>query len=164
MKRLSLLFLCFLIFVGCGSGSSKNYENASFTLSVPEPFSPVDNAGILCFAPAGDPLLSSSVTVYSTELNWYFDSFTTDEYAAALSDLTGYESLTVSEMRSCKVDGCDARRIACKVTVDQGTHDLILYVVSADEIYVFTLLNRDTDNYVEAFDSMMKTVSFKGVK
>lgn len=164
MKRLLPLLLCLLVLLGCAGGSGQNFKNAMFSATIPEPFTRAENAGILCFAPQGDPLRSSSITVYTTELNWYFDEYSEKEYADALSQMTGFESLTVSGMRSCKVDGFDARRIACKVRIDQGTHDLILYVVSADEIYVFTLLNRDTDNYIDAFDSMMDSVSFTGGK
>lgn len=162
MKRFLPLLLCLLFAFGCGATANHNFESNAFSAVIPEPFERVESAGILCFAPEGDPLLSSSITVYTTELNWYFDSFSEEEYADALSQLTGYDSLSVSEVRSCKVDGSDARRIACTAAIDQGIHDLILYVVSADEIYVFTLLNRDSDNYIASFDDMMKSVRFKG--
>ena len=52
-------------------------------------------------------------------------------------------------------------RLACKVAVDQGEHDLIIYAVQTDQTRFFTLLNRDTDSYVEPFDEMMKTIDLK---
>ena len=127
---------------------------------MPEQFEQVENTSVTCFAPYGDPLLSSSITVSTTELNWYFDSFTKSEYEEALKTFCGYEMLTVDRFEDTRVDGCDARRIACKVSIDQGTHDLIIYAVNADRTYIFTLLNRDGDNYISAFDTMMSTLRF----
>ena len=127
---------------------------------MPEPFEPVANTSVICFAPYGDPLLSSSITVSSTELNWYFDSFTKDEYEESLKALCGYETLTIESFDNCRVGGFDARRIACRVSIDQGTHDLILYVVNADRTYLFTLLNREGDDYISAFDTMISSLRF----
>ena len=160
MKRFLPLVLCVLLLLGCKGASKNAYSNAYFTADLPDAFEPVDNVPILCFAPHGDPLLSSSITFSSTELNWYFDDFTEAEYATALQTMTGYASLTAESVESVRVDGCSARRIACKVAIDQGTHDLIVYAVSSDQIYLFTLLNRDTDDYVGAFDEMMRSIRF----
>lgn len=160
MKRLLPFLLCLLLLFGCSGVPENAYHNANFTAELPESFEPVSDAPIVCFAPYGNALLSSSITFSSTELNWYFDRFTEEEYAEALQTMTGYDSLTVERVESCKVDGCDARRIACKVSIDQGVHDLIVYAVSADQIFFFTLLNRDTDHYVEAFDEMMRSLRF----
>ena len=63
-------------------------------------------------------------------------------------------------MTNRKVDGYDSRRIVCKVQIDQGIHDLIIYAVNADQIYFFTLLNREGDSFVESFDQMMDSVRF----
>ena len=153
-----------MLLFGCSGAPQHHYRNTAFTAALPERFEPVENAPVLCFAPFGDPLHASSITVSSTELNWYFDSFTDAEYEAALKEQCGYESLTLNEVRSCRVDGSKARRIDCNVTLDQGTHDLIVYAVSADRIYFFTLLNREGDPYVEPFDAMMKTIQITGGK
>ena len=161
MKRLLPLLLCLLTAFGCAKSAGSNlYKNGFFTASLPDTFEPVRNSAIVCFAPNGDPLLSSSITFYSTELNWYFEDFTESEYRDALRTMTGYEELTLNSVDSVLVDGFHARRIACKVRIDQGIHDLIIYAVSADQTYFFTLLNRDADNYISAFDQMMKTVQF----
>lgn len=162
MRKAFALLLCLLLLIGCASAEQGRYQGRSYSFSVPEPFEHVEQAGIVCFAPYGDPLRSSSITIYTTELNWYFDTFTQSEYSEALSSLTGYESITVHEITDCSVGGYAAKRVACSVRIDQGEHELILYVVNADKTYVFTLLNRDGDGYVEPFDGMIKTVSFTG--
>ena len=48
--------------------------------------------------------------------------------------------------------------------IDQGTHDLILYAISADQTYFFTLLNRDSDSFIDAFDAMMQSLHLKGLR
>lgn len=158
MKRFVLLVLCLILLLGCTAAPQRMYHHPYFSVLLPEPFEPVDNASAVCFAPYGDPLLSSSVTFSSTELNWYFDSFTKEEYADALQTLCGYETLTIERIENCRIDGHDAQRVSCKVQINQGTHDLILYAISADKIYFFTLLNREGDSYIQDFDSMMATV------
>ena len=158
MRRSLPLLLCLLLIFGCSGASRANYQNDMFSASLPEPFEPVDTASVVCFAPHGDPLLSSSITFYTTESNWYFDSFSLDEYADALQTLCEYESMTVEQIDKCHIDGYDAYRISCKVFIDRATHDLILYTVNADRTYIFTLLNRDGDTYIQAFDSMMSTL------
>lgn len=161
MKRILPLLLCLLMLLGCGSSTQTVYEHPVFTASLPEPFEPVSGVQMICFAPYGDPLLSSSITFSATELNWYFDRFTDGEYESALKELCGYDSLTLLEKTPCKVDGYDAYRVACKVDLEQGTHDLILYAIAADRTYFFTLLNREGDAYIGAFDAMMQSVRFK---
>lgn len=160
MKRLLPLLLCLFLLIGCIKSTGNEYSNAAFTAILPDTFEPLENVSIVCFAPHGNPLLSSSITYASTELNWYFDRFTEAEYAEELSALTGYESLVLESVEPCKVDGCDARRIACKVVIEQGTHDLIVYAISADRLHIFTLLNREGDSFVAPFDAMMKTLGF----
>lgn len=161
MKRILPLLLCFLLLIGCTPASENRYVNESFSLDLPTPFEPVSNPSVICFAPYGDALLSSSVTVYATELNWYFDRFCEDDYAEALKTLCGYDDLTLVGIESRKIDGCNARRISCKVQIDQGEHDLILYAIEAERCYFFTLLNREGDSYIDSFDSMMQTVRFR---
>ena len=158
MKRLVPLILCLFLLFGCSDTSQEMYRHSAFNGLVPEPFEPVDHASTVCFAPYGDPLLSSSIIFFSTELNWYFDSFTEEEYADALQALCGYDSIAVKQIERCRIDGHDAVRIACKVQIDQGTHDLILYAINADKTYFFTLLNRDGDHFMQDFDAMMTTV------
>lgn len=160
MKRFLPFLLSVILLFGCAGKAQDVYRHSAFTASLPEPFEPVENTAAVCFAPYGDPLLSSSVTFSSTELNWYFDSFTKEEYEGALRSLCGYESLSVEQIEKCRVDGNDARRIACKILIDQGTHDLILYAINADRTYFFTLLNRESDDYISAFDTMISTVEF----
>ena len=160
MKRLLSLFFCLLLLFGC-SGEPKNvFRNSDFTAVLPEPFAPVDSVSMVCFAPYGDPLLSSSITYYVTEQNWYFDSFTKDDYEDALKALCQYESLTVADAHTCRVDGFKAYRISGKVLLEQGTHDLILYAVNGGKTYFFTLLNREGDDYIGAFDAMMSSLRF----
>lgn len=158
MKRLLPFLLALILMFGCSGKVQNTYRHSAFTALVPEPFEPIENSSVLCFAPYGDPLLSSSITFSDTELNWYFDSFTKEEYEDSLRSLCGYETLTIEKMDECSVDGYDARRIACKVPIDQGVHDLIIYVISADRTYFFTLLNREGDDYIGAFDSMISTL------
>lgn len=161
MKRLLPLLLCLLLLSGCAKTAGQNvYTHSVFTASLPETFEVVKDSPMVCFAPYGDPLMSSSITFYSTELNWYFEDFTEEEYRNALLSETGYDELTLESVDPLQIDGYSARRIACKVGIDQGTHDLILYAVSADQIYFFTLLNREGDRFIEAFDQMMQTVRF----
>ena len=160
MKRFLPLILCLLLLIGCAGPSKNAYRNARFSADLPDTFEPVSDVPIICFAPYGEALLSSSITFSSTELNWYFDDFTEQEYAEALTQLSGYDSLTLVSVEACRVDGYDARRIACKVSIDQGVHDLIVYAVSADQIYFFTLLNRDSDHFIEDFDAMMRSIRF----
>ena len=162
MKRLLILLLCLFLFAGCKTSTDNAYQNASFSVVLPENFRPVQNTSVLCFAPYGDPLLSSSVTFYATELNWYFDDFTTEEYAEALTSLCGYDSLSVRDIAACRVDGYDAKRIACSVQIDQGTHDLVIYAINADRCYFMILLNREGDNYIDKFDTMMNSFHLKG--
>lgn len=159
MKRLFPVLLALVLLFGCSGSAQNSYRHSAFSASLPEPFEPVENTSVVCFSPYGDPLLSSSITYNATELNWYFDSFTKDEYEQALKTLCGYESLSVTQIETKRVDGYDARRIACKVQIDQGMHDLILYAVNADRTYFFTLLNREGDDYIAAFDDMMSTIS-----
>ena len=163
MKRLFPVLLVLIFLFGCSDGVPNAYRHAAFTASIPEPFEPVDSVSIVCFAPYGDPLLSSSITYSSTESNWYFDSFTTNEYAHELKTLCGYEELSLEQVETKRIDGYDARRIACKVHIDQGTHDLILYAVNAYQTYIFTLLNREGDDYISAFDEMMSALDLTEV-
>ena len=163
MKRAAAILFAFLLLAGCASPVGNRYVSDVFEAELPETFERVQSADIVCFAPYGDPLLSSSITFCTTELNWYFDSFTESEYESALKALCGYESLQLTDVKDLTVDGNPARRIACRVAIDQGTHDLILYAISYDQTYFFTLLNRDTDSYVDAFDHMMDTLKLKGL-
>ena len=160
MRRLFPVLLAIILLCGCGSTGPNRYENSLFSVSLPDGFEPIDDVPILCFAPYGDPLLSSSVTVITTELNWYFDDFSEDEYVRAIQSISGFEAIDVKQIDLLKVDGYPARRIACSVQIDQGTHDLILYAISADRTYFFTLLNRHGDDYVASFDSMIQTIRF----
>ena len=162
MKRFLILLLCLFLLSGCKAETDSAYQNASFSVVLPDNFRPAENTSVVCFAPYGDPLLSSSITFYTTELNWYFDSFTADEYADALTSLCGYDSLAVEAVTACRIDGYDARRIACKVQIDQGTHDLIIYAISADRCCFMILLNREGDSYVNDFDTMMNSFHLKG--
>lgn len=164
MKRVILVLCAVLMLFGCTKNASNRYTSSVFDAVLPESFERVATADIICFAPYGDPLLSSSITFYTTELNWYFDTFTAEEYEQAMQTLCGYEALTLSEIQDCRVDGFDAKRIACKVQIDQGMHDLILYAVHADHTYFFTLLNRETDSYIDAFDEMIRTIDLKGMQ
>ena len=164
MKRVFPLLLAALLLFACGTTALNPYSSDVFDADLPDTFERVANVDILCFAPYGDPLRSSSITFYSTELNWYFDTFSSDEYLVALKTLCGYEELELSEVRDCRVDGNPAKRIACKVQIDQGTHDLILYAISADQTYFFTLLNRDSDSFIDAFDAMMQSLHLKGLR
>ena len=161
MKRVAVLLLSLLFLVGCKAAPANAFENSYFIAVLPEPFEQVLNTSAICFAPYGDPLLSSSITFCSTELNWYFDSYTAEEYENALVSLCGYESLTDVEVTACRIDGYDARRIACKVQIEQGTHDLIIYAISADRTYFMILLNREGDGYIDEFDSMMNGFRLK---
>lgn len=158
MKRLLPLLLSLIIVLGCAGTAQNVYRHPAFTASLPEPFEPVEDVSIVCFAPYGDPLLSSSITFSATEKNWYFDSFSKGEYEESLQSICQYESLTVEQVTPCRVDGFDAYRIACNVLLEQGTHDLIIYAVNAKQTYFFTLLNRDSDDYIGAFDSMMSAM------
>ncbi len=162
MQQLFAFLLCIAPLTGCAATAADRYVCGLFEADLPESFEPVPGTPILCFAPMGDPVRSSSVTCYTTERNWYFDSFTQEEYETALRSLTGYETLSVNDIASCRVDGCNAKRIACSVGIDQGTHDLILYAIESDQTYIFTLLNRDTDSYIDAFDDMMRSLKLKG--
>lgn len=161
MRRLLSLVFCFLLLFGCMTTENNFFKHPSFSVTLPEPFAEVPNIPAVCFAPYGDPFLSSSITFFTTELNWYFDSFTKSEYEDSLKSLCGYDDLSLKEIIDCRIDGYPAKRIACRVTIDQGTHDLIVYAISADRIYFFTLLNRDNDAYIDPFDSMMKTLHIK---
>ena len=163
MKRLLLpLLLAALLLFGCAGVSAERYEHPLFEATLPIGFEPVRDANMLCFAPHGDPLHGSSITFYTTELNWYFDRFTDADYADRIAAETGYEHIVADSVRDCKVDGYDAKRIAYRVTVDQTEMDLIVYAVSADRICFFTLLNAGTDAYIPAFDEMMQTLKWKG--
>lgn len=162
MKRLLPLLLALLIVLGCAGVDGGRYSQPLFEATLPDGFEPVRDANILCFAPHGDPLHGSSITFYTTELNWYFDRFTDEDYADLIAAETGYENVTTLSVRDCRVDGYDAKRIAYQVTIDRETHDLIVYAVSADRIFFFTLLNQASDPYVPAFDEMMQTLKWKG--
>lgn len=162
MKRIGILLLCLLLLSGCVKADANRYVCDSFEANLPEGFQPVAHTAVLCFAPMGDPVRASCITFYATESNWYFDTFTQAEYEDALQSLCGYDSLSVTDVRDCQVDGYDAKRIACKAELDQGMHDLILYAISAEKTDFFTLLNREGDNYIEAFDAMMDALRLKG--
>ncbi len=162
MKHALPLLLCFMLLTGCGISAGQSFEHTCFTATVPEPFQTCGDVGAaLCFAPYGDPLLSSSITFFTTEKNWYFDRFSDDEYASFLKTLCGYESLKLIGVEDCKVDHTKAKRIHCTVQIDQGTHDLVIYAIDSDQTVFFTLLNREGDSYIDVFDSMMKTVRLK---
>ena len=162
-KRILPLLLLILILTGCAAHASAEYHGALFDATLPDGFRPVDNSNILCFAPYGDPVHSSSITFYTTESNWYFDRFTADDYKQALKD-AGYEIISLDDVKSCRIEGFDAHRISCQIEIDQSTHTLIVYTVSADRTYFFTLLNRNGDAYVQKFDDMMRTIRLKGAK
>ena len=164
MKRRLITILISLLMIGCAASSREFFQGSKFSAKLPEGFEPVNQCELLCFAPYGDPLLSSTITFYTTELNWYFDRFTESDYQKALSEQCGYEDLVVESVLDCKVDGCQAKRIECSVKLDQGAQTLVVYAVNTDQIYIFTLLNRDTDEYVDAFDNMMETIRLKGNK
>ena len=163
MKRRFLPLLLLLLLIGCAAAQGTAYEGARFDATLPEGFRQADNSQILCFAPYGDPLHSSSITFYTTESNWYFDRFTDADYEQALTD-AGYTIVSFDACRPCRVDGFDARRVSCKIEIDQQQHDLIVYAINADCTYFFTLLNRDDDPYVQPFDEMMQTVKLKGAQ
>lgn len=160
MKRLLPFLLCLVLLFGCLSASQNVYRHPDFMASLPESFAPVESASFVCFAPHGNPTFSSSITFSATEQNWYFDSFSKAEYEDALQTLCGYESLSVEQIDSCRVDGYDARRITCQVLLEQGMHTLVIYAVNAEQTYFFTLLNRESDDYIGAFDAMMSTLQF----
>ena len=161
MKRILPLLLCLLLLLACKPQPQGNvYHHSLFTGVLPEHFEQVKDSAVLCFAPYGDPVRSSSITCYMTELNPYFDGFSQAEYETALRELCGYDALTVQGFDSCRVGGYPAKRIVSSVQIDQGTHSLIVYAISADRTYFFTLLNREEDDYVGAFDSMMNTLQF----
>lgn len=164
MKRILTLLLCFILLLGCNSAGKTRSEYPSFFVSVPEPFEEVRNASVLCFAPYGDPLLSSSITVASTERNWYFDQFMDTDYESFLKAFCGYEDLKLKSVADCTLDGYSAKKAVCDVTIDQGIHTLIIYAINADKTYFFILLNRENDPYIESFDTMMESVRFKGGK
>ena len=155
-----LLVLCLLI--ACAPKGNV-YHGTLFDATMPDGFAPVENAGMLCFAPNGDPLLNSSITFYTTEPNWYFDRFTDEDYQNALID-AGYPIVSFDGVTACRIDSYEARRIECRVQIDQGEQMLVVYAVSSYKTYFFTLLNRDGDRYIEPFDAMMKTVHLKGVQ
>lgn len=159
MKRLLLCLLCAVLLFAC-TPQKNVYRHALFTVSLPDGFEPVDSDSIVCFAPHSDPLHSSSITYSTTELNPYFNDFSDREYEDAFRALCGYESLSVVSSENRRVDGYDAKRIACKVRIDQGEHDLIIYAVNGDRTYFFTLLNIEGDPYIDAFDAMMRTLQF----
>ena len=161
MKRLILFVLILLLLIGCAESGTNTFRHSRFEAELPDGFERVQGAGILCFAPHGDPQLSSSITFYTTELNWYFDRFTEEDYQTALAEQCGYDELTVLNVQDIKVDGHQAKRIACSVRFDQGIHDLIVYAVNTNQICFFTLLNLESDQYVDDFDAMMKTIRLK---
>ena len=166
MKRALIVLLAVLLLFGCSVSETagNRYTSSVFDANLPEHFERVPNVDLVCFAPYGIPLLSSCITFYSTELNPYFHDFSADEYVNALTEFCGYDSIALTEAHSCIVDGYDAQRFAFKVCIEQGTHDLILYAIHADHTYFFTLLNRDTDSYIDAFDDMMESVDLKGIQ
>ena len=162
MKRTLPFLLCLVLLAGCSVSTGQQFEHPYFSASIPEPFQICSSAdSVLCFAPYGDSLHSSSITFYTTEKNWYFDRFTDEEYASNLKALCGYEELTLIAVDNCKIDRFKGKRIHCQVQIDQGMHDLIIYAIDAEQTTFFTLLNREGDSYIDAFDSMMKTVRFK---
>ena len=161
MKRiLSLLLgLILLVSVGCVVPSGETvYEHPRFTATLPDSFKRVQDANIVAFAPLGDPVFSSSITFYTTELNWYFDSFSVEEYANLITEYTDYQNASFVSKTDLKIDGYHAHRAEYSVQVDQGRHQLILYAIQADMLYFFVLLNLDTDSYVKPFDQMMETI------
>lgn len=162
-KRLLPLFLILILLCGCAGSGDRTYSGTWFDAELPDGFREVRGSQVLCFAPNADPLRSSSITCYATESNWYFDRFTEADYEQALRD-AGYEIISFGQVQALKIDRCEARRIDCQVEIDQGRHDLIVYAVSADRTYFFTLLNRDSDSYVQPFDDMMQTVRLKGAQ
>ncbi len=161
MKRFIVLLIILCLSVACIATRENRYTSNVFDADLPEHFTRVANTDIVCFAPYGNPLHSSSITYYETELNWYFDSFTSSEYENALRELCGFETLTFVDLQTCRVDSYDARRISCSVEIDQGIHSLIIYAIQGQKTYFFTLLNRDSDSYIDAFDEMMKTIDLK---
>lgn len=157
--RVLILLVLSLVLLGCSQITDANlYEHPRFSASLPDGFKRIENANIVAFAPLGDPVLSSSITFYTTELNWYFDSFSDEEYANLIDSYTGYRDAAFVSKTDLRVDGHKAHRAEYTVKVDQGTHELILYAIEADMLYFFVLLNLDTDSYIEAFDQMMNTI------
>ena len=67
MKRLFSFLLILILFIGCNPSQDNIFSTSAFSLYIPEPFEEVQNQSIICFAPYGDPLLSSSITISSTE-------------------------------------------------------------------------------------------------
>ena len=72
MKRAAVLLLILLLLSGCASAGGNTYSDACFSATLPDGFTRVTNASILCFAPHGNPMRASSITwfgkaVYLTE-------------------------------------------------------------------------------------------------
>lgn len=163
MKRICILLL--IVCLAFGSfGCHKQpkgetvYAHERFSAALPDGFVRCENANMVAFAPGGDPVRNSMITFYATDLNWYFDSYGEDEYAAALAQYAGFDTYELVSVTPCTVNGYNAQRVECSVYLDQGTHTLVLYALEADMLYLFTLLNRDTDDYVDDFDAMMSTI------
>lgn len=165
MKRaVTLLLACFLLFgAGCQI-SDALYEHPIFACQLPDGFAPVPNANMVCFAPNGDPVNSSNITFYCTELNWYFDEFTDEEYENFLVEYSSYEDVRLVSRESVRIDGHKAHRVEYLVAIDGTPHSLVFYAVSSDMLLFFTLLNVGDDAYVQPFDEMMETIEIYEVQ
>ena len=148
-----------LLLAGCGSSlGGTAYSHARFSITLPEGWERTDDTNVLCFAPNGNPVRSSQLTVSLTQKNYYFSKLTAEEYATGILQNSQYEDLSLVSFEKTCVNGFDAHRVAFKVTLEQGEHDLILYAVDSYSCYFFSFLCREEDDLVSTVDAMMDSV------
>lgn len=159
MRRAFTVFLACMLLLAFGCEMrSPSYRHPNFSCQLPDGFQSVSNANMVCFAPNGDPVNSSNITFYCTELNWYFDEFSDEEYENLLRAYGSYEDVQFVSKESVRVDGHKAHRVEYRVSINGGLHSLVFYAVSSDMLLFFTLLNIGEDSYVQSFDKMMETI------
>ena len=162
MKRYGVFTLCMglalLCLAGCGANGGTVHEHARFSLTLPEAWDRIDTEGSVSFAPLGEPVGGASIVFYVTEKNYYFSSFTQEDYAGNVKEFTGYDTLSDVTFSEARVNGWDAHRVAFAAKLNGKAASIVLYAIDAHQTCFFILLDAGADSYADMFDDAIKSV------
>lgn len=163
MRRILIAMLAVLVLLcGC-NGTTNAYEHERFTIDLPDNWQRTADMGVVAFAKDGVASDKASITFYATEKNYYFETFTQEQYNyyAQVMELFD-EGAVVDTFEELKINGWNAHRVAYSGTVDSINVRLVLYSIDADMTYIFTLLQPiGAEDVIASFDNAMKTVKIR---
>lgn len=159
MKKITaglLLLLTLFTVTGCSADKDSIYRDGAISFTVPQGFSQVEGADIVCFAPGGSAVHNSNITFYSTVKNAYFADYDVADYTNALKD--AYADLSLVNFTKTSIKGYNAHKVTFTATIEQSSVRIIFYAIDGDLAYFFTLLQREGDSCEDAFDEMIRSV------